>query len=75
MIGENTVGVVEDASDPDLATLQRWLISAAKNVQEARATKSRKMRRFFWSPPTLGFAETHGVLPDTVEGLIAYIHM
>lgn len=75
LIGENAVGAVDEACEPDLATLQSWLTSAAKSVQEARAIKSRKKPRFFWSPPTLGIVEAQGVLPDTVEGLIAYIHM
>lgn len=75
LIGENVVGLVDDAGKPDLDTLQSWLTSAAKSVQEERAFKSRRKPRFFWSPPTLGFVEAQGVLPDTVEGLIAYIHM
>ncbi|MEM9426297.1 MAG: hypothetical protein AAGA06_06310 [Pseudomonadota bacterium] len=75
MDGENAVGVVVDASEPDLATLKIWLRSAAESVQEARAIKSRKKPRLFWSPPSLGSVEAHGVLPNTVEGLLAYIHM
>lgn len=75
MIGEKAVGLVDDASEPDLATLQSWLKSAAQNVRDARAIKSRKKPRFFWSPPTLGYVEAQGVLPETIEGLIAYIHM
>ena len=75
MDGENAEGVVVDASESDLATLKIWLRSAAESVQEARAIKSRKKPHFFWSPPSLGNAEAQGVLPNTVEGLLAYIHM
>jgi len=75
MDGENVVGFVVDSANLDLITLKTWLRSAAESVQAARAFESRKKPRFFWSPPSLGSAEAQGVLPDTVEGLLAYIHM
>ena len=75
MIGERVLGQVDDNSEPDLTTLQLWLTSVARSIHEVRAFKSRKKPRLFWSPPTLGLVEAQGVLPDTIEGLIAYIHM
>ena len=75
MDGEQAVGSVVSEAKPDLATLTIWLRHAAEGVQEARLIKSRKKPWFFWSPPALGKAEAEGVLPETIEGLVAYIHM
>lgn len=75
MAGEQVVGSVLEHSKPDLTTLTIWLQAAAKAVREARSIKSQKKPWFFWSPPTLGKAELEGVMPDTIEGLLAYIHM
>jgi hypothetical protein len=75
MDGEQAVGSVVDEAKPDLITLTIWLRFAAEAVQEARSIKSQKKPWFLWSPPTLGKAEAEGVMPDSIEGLLAYIHM
>jgi hypothetical protein len=75
MDGEQVVGSVVENSKPDLVTLTIWLRSAAEAVQEARSIKSKKKPWFFGAPPILGKAEVEGVMPDTIEGLLAYIHL
>lgn len=75
MDGEQAVGSVADEVEPDLATLTLWLRHAAEGIQEARTVKSRKKPWMLWSPPTLGAAEAKGILPETIEGLLAYTHM
>ncbi|MEP3636352.1 MAG: hypothetical protein ABJN14_03725 [Paracoccaceae bacterium] len=75
MDGEKVVGSVVDTAKPDLVTLTMWLRYHAENIHEDRLLKSQKKGRLFWTPPTLGKAEAEGVLPDTVEGLLAYIYM
>lgn len=73
--GEQVVGSVVEDSEPDLVTLTIWLRSAAEAVQEARKSKSQKKPWFFCSPPMIGKAEVAGAMPDTIEGLLAYIRM
>lgn len=73
--GDQAVGSVVDEAKPDLDTLTIWLRHVAKDVQQARLAKCNKRSWFTWSPTILGKAEAQGSLPDTVEGLLAYIHM
>ncbi len=75
MEGDQVVGSVVDETQSDLVTLAIWLRHIAEDVQQARLAKSKNTFWFAWSPPTLGKAETEGILPNTVEGLLAYIHM
>lgn len=75
MDGEDAIGSVVHTSEPDIDTVISWLQHAAKGVQEARIHRSKKKPWFLWSLPVLGDAEEKGVLPETVEGLLAYIHM
>lgn len=75
MDGEQAVGSIVVETKPDQITLAIWLKHAAKGVQEARLIKSRKKPWLLWSPPAIGTAEAEGALPDTIEGLLAYIHM
>lgn len=73
--GGQVVGSLDEVSAPDLATLTLWLMHTAKSVHDARLMKSRRKPRIFSSSPSIGAAEANGVLPGTIEGLLAYIHM
>lgn len=49
------------------ALLRSWLFSLAQHLRKVRIERATK-KRF-----ELGAAETSGVLPQTIEGLIAYV--
>ncbi len=66
------VGAVNGVSRPDADTLKVWLVTTAGHVFEARKHRSVK-RGVFSTPVLLGEQESKGVLPQSVEGLIAYI--
>ncbi|MBE1296711.1 MAG: hypothetical protein GJ678_10815 [Rhodobacteraceae bacterium] len=75
MDGDQAVGSVVEEAKPDLDTLTIWLRHVAKDVQQTRLAKSNKKLWFIWSPTTLGKVEAEGALPETIEGLLAYIHI
>jgi hypothetical protein len=53
------------------AIIKAWLTRMAEAILEAR--RYRAVKRWGWGRVNLGELEAQGVLPATVEGLIAYV--
>ena len=58
----------EPRADGELI-IRSWLNRMAQALLETRRYRAGKR----WRPENLGEAETQGILPETVEGLIAYV--
>ena len=65
----NDIVVADDGADrpSDTETLLAWLTATARHVQDTRQKRAEKGK------VVLGDCEKRGVLPSTVEGLIAHI--
>lgn len=73
--GEDVIGSISQNHAPDLETLLAWLRFVADNKRDARILRSQKKPFLFRTPLILGEHEVKGAFPDTVEGLLAYIHL
>ena len=66
--GNVSIRAREDRIDGE-AIIKAWLTRMAKAILESRRARVGKR----WGSVNLGELEAQGVLPDTVEGLIAYV--
>jgi hypothetical protein len=66
---------VLDDEKPETDVLTCWLAHSANSLREARLYKSKRRGLFFVNRPTLGSAEQEGLLPHSIEGLLAYISL
>jgi hypothetical protein len=66
--GNVSIRTREDRADGE-AIIKAWLTRMAKAILESRRARVGKR----WRSVNLGELEAQGVLPDTVEGLIAYV--
>jgi len=73
--GKRVFGTVLSDREPSADVLTDWLVHYANAVREARIHKSKKRPTLFATPTNIGLAELEGVLPQSVEGLLAYIFM
>ncbi|MDO6591333.1 hypothetical protein DS901_00790 [Loktanella sp. D2R18] len=73
--GNDVIGSIDQTHAPDPDTLLTWLNFVAKNKQDARILRSQKKAFLLRAPLILGEHEAKGAFPDTVEGLLAYIHL
>ena len=73
MEGDTAIGHVRrDEPDPDMVKI--WLRHMALAILETRRHRAKK--HWLWGTrDRLGPQEERGVLPETVEGLLAYIHL
>lgn len=69
MLEEVIIVESKEAFNDDLITLTNWLFATAEHLLEVRRYRAQKQR----PASSLGNLEAQGVLPTTVEGLIAYI--
>ncbi|WP_143152648.1 hypothetical protein [Marivita hallyeonensis] len=74
--GRKVFATIADEKPAKPETLRQWLVAAASSIHDVRKHKaSQKGWHPFRSPTHLGLAERNGVLPQSIEGLIAYISM
>ncbi|MEP3275867.1 MAG: hypothetical protein ABJN26_15895 [Stappiaceae bacterium] len=73
--GERVFGKVSEQKKPEPAILKGWLISAAAALRDARIYQADKRGLKLFGSTNIGLAERSGILPETVEGLIAYLGM
>ena len=73
--GEVVIGSISQTHAADLNTTLIWLHFVAKSKRDARILRSKKKSFWLRSPPLIGEMEAKGVLPNTIEGLLAYIHL
>ncbi|MCG3269271.1 hypothetical protein [Yoonia sp. I 8.24] len=73
--GEDVVGSIDKTRPADPETALAWLRFVAENKRDARILRSKKKPGLFRGPLIVGELEAKGAFPDTVEGLLAYIHL
>ena len=71
--GDVVFGKVVLGEEPEVSVLKEWLISAAKSLREARIYKADKPGIKLFRSTRIGEAERQGILPTSIEGLIAYV--
>ena len=73
--GKRVFGTVLSDREPSVDVLTDWLVHYAEAAREARIHKSKKRPSIFTTSTNIGLAEKDGALPQSVEGLLAYIFM
>ncbi len=74
--GRRVFATIVDQQKARPETLKNWLMALATSVHDARVQQAAKRRwQPFGSVTNLGLAEKAGVLPQSIEGLIAYVSM
>ena len=71
--GDVVFGKVVLGEEPEVSVLKEWLVSAAKSLRDARIYKADKPGIKFFASTQIGEAERQGILPTSIEGLIAYV--
>ncbi|MBJ3762187.1 hypothetical protein ILP92_05450 [Maribius pontilimi] len=72
---EAVLAELDEGGTADPETLRSWLRHAARAVHAARVHRAEAKGGWFSARAGLGAREAEGVLPDTIEGLLAYIHL